>query len=362
MAQPDMSDADGSMAFVAIDDDDVSPELVEYWANQGDQDALVIQGFEKDLEDLLQGVPDFHNAYVSYQEARYKLTEKKKHRGFWPNKEKGKSSWKGGKKGGSKGKDELLSRIARTHCKLCGEKGHWKAECPNRDRASSENVNMVMDEVFYLEDATFSMDDAVMPAKDKNDQVIFETSSMTEAWQTEEGEIFETCNFVLGDVGGKAFFQRTLQLKESKRQFRSTSKNDRKPVRSKQVPSQPLPTLKTEPLDQVNLSGANKRADEKSRCFAILDTGASRSVMGQHLLPALLKSLPPSVSSQIRRKPSKIGFRFGNNHVAYSHEQIHVPLKSGKKKIWLVIEVVSQRTPFLMSIHAMKCLGAQTWT
>ena len=51
-----------------------------------------------------------------------------------------------GRKGGQKGgKEELLSRISRTHCKLCGVMGHWKAECPQRREQAREQANVVQD-------------------------------------------------------------------------------------------------------------------------------------------------------------------------------------------------------------------------
>ena len=45
--------------------------------------------------------------------------------------------------------------------------------------------------------------------------------------------------------------------------------------------------------------------------------------------------------------------------MSYSHSQLRIPLTKSKKRIWLLIEVVNGSTPFLLSIHAMKCLGAQ---
>ena len=95
----------------------------------------------------MQSTPDLDSVLVTYQEARQKLTERKKFRGFWRSsrfpggKRKGK-----GKKGSSKssfqsGKSSLLERISKTHCKLCGEKGHWRAECSNKTR---ESVNVAV--------------------------------------------------------------------------------------------------------------------------------------------------------------------------------------------------------------------------
>ena len=121
--------------------------LAQYEDEEGDGDALDVQGFERDLTDLFQEVPELHTALTGYQEARGRIAERRKSRGFWPVKGgKGRGAgWssdgsynnKGSKKGSGKGKEELLQRIARTHCKLCGERGHWRAECPQRTKESA---------------------------------------------------------------------------------------------------------------------------------------------------------------------------------------------------------------------------------
>eukprot|EP00435_Cladocopium_sp_Y103_P013571 s4711_g3.t1 len=125
---------------VVYEEDEIDPETLEQLAQQGDSDALNMVSFEKDLEELFQEVPDLQHALVSYHEA-----DKKKSRGFWPpSKGKGRSSFSKGFRKGS-GKGGLLARIARTNCKLFGERGHWKAECPNRGTTNNQdNVNLAM--------------------------------------------------------------------------------------------------------------------------------------------------------------------------------------------------------------------------
>lgn len=92
---------------------------------------------------------------------------------------------------------------------------------------------------------------------------------------------------------------------------------------------------------------------------AILDTGASRSVIGRELVPGVLKQLPRKIRNQVREKPSRVGFRFGNNQIAYSDSQIQIPIYTQNKRYWILIEVVPKATPFLISIKTMKSLGAQ---
>ena len=122
--------------------EDVEPELdaefMEVMLAAEDQDALLVSSFEQELEDFLQDVPEMHDAMVTYLDARSQLLEKRRSRGFWPIKAGGKDNRGFGKgKGRGKGKrqrDQLLARIAKSNCRLCNRRGHWKAECPNRDK------------------------------------------------------------------------------------------------------------------------------------------------------------------------------------------------------------------------------------
>ena len=95
----------------------------------------------------------------------------------------------------------------------------------------------------------------------------------------------------------------------------------------------------------------------QSQGMAILDAGASRSVIGQDHVPAMLQKLPASVHDQVVEKPSRVGFGFGNNQVAYSFKQLRIPLVHNRIRIWLLIEAAPKATP-LLSIKTMKSLGA----
>ena len=111
------------------DSDDLDAETFEAFLAAEDQDALVIQSFEQELEEYLQETPEMHEAMVTYLEARNRLLEKKRSRGFWPLKAKGSfgGSFKGKSKGkGKKQRENLLARIARSYCRKCGAKGHGR--------------------------------------------------------------------------------------------------------------------------------------------------------------------------------------------------------------------------------------------
>ncbi|CAE7225513.1 RE1 [Symbiodinium sp. CCMP2592] len=126
-------------------DNELEPEFLEAMLAIEDQDALQVQTFEEELEGYFQETADLQEALVSYLEARSRLLAKKKSRGFWPVGSSGKGGKTGrgfnkGKGRGKSGRDQLLARIARSVCRACGEKGHWKAECPKYGRPGSMSV------------------------------------------------------------------------------------------------------------------------------------------------------------------------------------------------------------------------------
>ena len=78
---------------------------------------------------------------------------------------------------------------------------------------------------------------------------------------------------------------------------------------------------------------------------AILDTGASRCVIGDQLLKQFMCQLPPSIRSQVRESPSAVKFRFGNNGTLTSAKRVYLPLQSAcGQPLWLGIEVVPGNT------------------
>lgn len=95
-------------------------------------------------------------------------------------------------------------------------------------------------------------------------------------------------------------------------------------------------------------------------CHAILDTGASRCIIGEKVLFRLRQHLPQELDSQIKRVESQVKFRFGNNQSLTSAYRVQIPLLRADqqaRKLWLSVEVVPGETPFLFSKRAFKQLG-----
>lgn len=150
-AEPEQS-PDMESALVA--NEDISEEdFIEQLLQEGDSDAAFIQDFEGAASETLQDDPELATALTAYQQARHRLSERFRNRGFWPsrpfqgsNKGKGFQSKSAGKGKGSsmwsnRPKKTLQERIMSSTCRLCNQRGHWKAECPLRSQGSGSQVN-----------------------------------------------------------------------------------------------------------------------------------------------------------------------------------------------------------------------------
>eukprot|EP00435_Cladocopium_sp_Y103_P059600 s1213_g21.t1 len=117
-------------------------DFTEALAQDGDDDAIYIMDYKASGAEVVQGDEELASAYSTYVEARRKLSEKFRSRGFWPissNKGKGKGTKGNFKSKGSWGRQSLQQRILDGNCRICGKKGHWKSECPQRGQAASAN-------------------------------------------------------------------------------------------------------------------------------------------------------------------------------------------------------------------------------
>jgi hypothetical protein len=105
----------GYAAESAGEESDVDDECVQAFVAEGNADAILVADFEKELTEFFQDTPELHNAFIAYQDARKKLLEARKSRGFWPQ-GGGKPSGFGG---GSKAKEKGRGRAKR-------EKDFWR--------------------------------------------------------------------------------------------------------------------------------------------------------------------------------------------------------------------------------------------
>lgn len=325
---------------------ELDTEFVEALAAIEDPDALQVQAFEEELEGFFQETPELQEALVSYMEARNRLLAKRKARGFWPvsGGQKGGRSSKGfkGKGKGKSSRDQLLQRIAKSNCRACGERGHWKAECPKYGRPGSKA------------EATTTMAEAVATGTsgalgdEIHEQLPEEAVTLAEAM----------CAVTLHESRPKTQILSSLRTMVHNLKTRPKPKNptSRPRVFGATPWTEPVkPSPKPAHTEGVHISEAFQ-ASEKVE--AILDTGASRCVVGRNLLPNLLGQLSDRVRSLVRVTKSAVKFRFGNNQTLVSDKRVLLPIRTiGHQILWLGLEVVPGSTPLLFSKRAIKQLG-----
>ena len=350
---------------------------IQLLMEQGDEDALMITEFEDQLIEACQDNPDLSMCFSAYTEARGRVREKIRSRGFWPP-VKGKGKPKGSKKGtwnpkgGFRRRQSLADRIANSHCRLCGARGHWRQECPNKGNAGNANASSAEIHVSTL----------VGEGPGDEDPEVLERlpisleQALPEWWPVfnSEGRIPEQMNETMSSTNLGKNASETMDDRQvgsptvptefcwdSKREtrvneefnFAALSLRDMKQTLKRGVRDLTLGKCvrsESPPLEPVFF------VDHGS--VAILDTGASKSVIGKRRLEQLISSLPQEFARKISWQKSETIFRFGNNGTLASLGAVFMPFGKG----WLKIEVVDGTTPFLLSNAFLKAVSADICT
>ena len=141
--------ADG---LVAADENGNEDDFIEALMQEGeDEDAVLVADFEALAADTIQEDSELAQAFNAYSDARRRLSEKFRNRGFWPTSKSSHQKGKGygGKSFGHRGKGgfqqqrpkkSLQDRIMQSNCRACGRKGHWKAECPYKSASQAAST------------------------------------------------------------------------------------------------------------------------------------------------------------------------------------------------------------------------------
>ena len=88
--------------------------------------------------------------------------------------------------------------------------------------------------------------------------------------------------------------------------------------------------------------------------MVILDTGATKTVIGSQLVSHFLKALSPKMQKKISRSECRVTFKFGNQGTLQSTVAIVIPLG----RLLLRVAVVPGGTPFLLSNTLVRGLKA----
>ena len=351
----DMDEAHPTLTMDATEELMSDGELVDTYMAEGDEDAILITDFENAATEWMQTNEDLAAALNAYTEARRRLGEKARHRGFWP--VQGKSAAKGRGKFSSKGvkgkfhnkgsRKSLQQRILESRCRICDRVGHWKAECPQNpmrqssgDGGSVSRSSMPAAPTSYVQ-ATAHQDIAI-------DQLPLEFLNLPPEEVLDEPR----CEFVFSNVSfvrdpfGK--LRETLQLRGSDHKVGSLQnrcvlpRNEEAQHRHFDAPSQ-TPSI---PLSETCFATHSS--------FGVLDLGATKTVIGSNLVKDLIDNLHPHARQQLSRCPCRIAFRFGNHGILESEQALVVPVFGYKLKI----AIVPGSTPFLLSNTLLRTLGA----
>ena len=152
-----------------IADEMCEDDFIEQLIQDADEDAMLIHDYEAAATDALQSDEDLAAAYVSYSEARKRLSDRFKNRGFWPiGAGKGKSKFSGSPKGKGRAfnrgpRKSLQQRIMESTCRNCGRKGHWRAECPDRAKSAGSTGSTSTSAAMTAEAVSFDGEPNALP-------------------------------------------------------------------------------------------------------------------------------------------------------------------------------------------------------
>ena len=378
--------------------------MVQALHDAGDEDATFIMDFEDTVIEAVQESPELASCYHTYMEARTRLRERAKYRGFWSPSALGKGKGKKGKGAMNKGfgvsrPKSLAERIATSACRKCGQVGHWKKECPltnakgdNKGKTSSpDSITLAEALVTYptgMETLSTHIEELPTQLPENAVDIGQQDTVRKGVEHVFLGESFESMSASKSFTVPKCFrkdppkesqmFQNSVEtmmhgrLKLSKKMNKGFHQNFEKGLRvrlqsccrkhgrmilpeTSAVTSPRDPFFPSDHFGSVNDPAAVFYSHEERAHEAVIDTGASRSVIGAERVEGLVDSIVRKTSCQIKRVPSTVQFRFGNSGTLQSEYAICIPRQ---QKGWIRVEVVPGRTPFLVSNTVLKEIGA----
>ena len=198
-------------------------------------------------------------------------------------------------------------------CRICGRRGHWKAECPDRPRttdSTSGSTAPAMTSTTVESEA----DSELMSLEFMQLPVISETALDDEPSPQKAEAI----------VNHVIFRGKTYLVSNGVNQNQVHKPGDDRNHATGVVPTMPLRSdfqNRESPSKAMtaswNFSSTELVRDELALfathgTYGILDTGATKSVVGSALVPDLLRQLHPKVREQVKRCQCSVTVRFGN--------------------------------------------------
>ena len=350
-------DEEASQALLSEVPEEINEdEMIDALVLEGDADAILIADFETAASDVLQGDEELASALNAYTEARRRLSEKVKSRGFWPLSQSSKGKSKGfnrgvkGKfsKGHNSSRKTLQQRILSSTCRICGKMGHWKAECPSRNDATGASRPQAPTSFVQVQSEAqgLPLEFLNLPAFEEAVDVPLASVSQCFVCHSERVDKMESKDRLQRSI------QRWLTSKTTAAVPRPHDVQDSSTSWSTVKPEPVAANPCTRP-DQGSLT-------EHAAMFAtyssmgVVDLGATKTVIGSNLVKDLLDGLSPEARKAVRRCPCAITFRFGNQGTLQSEQALVIPIHG----LWLKVAVVPGSTPFLLSNTLLRAIGA----
>ena len=373
LADHQEQDQDDSQPAMVMDYADEIPEddLMETLLQEGDDDATLVADFEGTATDVIQSDPELASALTAYTEARRRLSEKFRSRGFWPPSHGGKGKSKGGHRGpkGKFGKQNhqrksLQQRIMESRCRICNQYGHWKAECPQKGNGSGAGDRPSQVPTSFVQ---------TLPTNSELSGLPLEFIQLPEHAPSIDEPRVESCLVCNVDGYPKGSnhhreIHNTGNTPKHVKLFNTMCRWKKKYgsklpsaiLRSEQCLDQPVIPTNREACSVASSISAKPElpAGIAETCFAthgslgVVDLGATKTVIGSNHVKELLDNLNPSIKELIYRCPCRITFRFGNHGVLQSDVALVIPIHG----FHLKIAIVPGSTPFLLSNTLLRAL------
>ena len=347
------------------EEDETDEDILMMFLDMGEEDAAYVTEFEDSIIEAVQE-STLAPVFTSYLEARQRLREKARARGYFKTKGKGAKGavQKKGKAAQGDGyrRKSLADRIAASSCRICGARGHWKRECPRReDKNEMTNYTQAETNNPYLPELTSSAPaDAVYFHEEETDEDEDSQAAAAHAMGgricgvehvrlTASPEVKPRTAFEAAFARKLLMLQRTPKLARDAAERSLAERGDGKMPNkgrdslSRKVDKQ-LPNVVLESIF-VTTTGAE----------GVLDTGASRTVIGSDRVGNMLQGLPAESRREVRKVKSDITFRFGNSGTLSAKHALLLPAGGAT---WVRIEIVPGNTPLLISNRLLRDLDA----
>ena len=362
-SEQDIEDHDESI-FVSMETSE--DQALEVLMAEGDEDALTVQQFEDTIIESLQSDPEVASCLNAYADARRRLLDKARGRGFWGPQKGVKGKGKGGKhKGGfrSQFRKPLAQRILESTCRICNQKGHWKAECPQRNKHVPSASSQPGSAAFAGVVIDASQDGEML-------DVIDELPSEAVAFMVDEVRVSPN----QGSWGhGKPYMPNRFfppspvryswnpePLKSQLMRVRPDLTRRlqalcrKSPTTEEKADSMPPPADPLRPTVTGSLNPVETACFVSHGSSGIVDLGASMSVIGHEQFVELCRHLPKHVKQNMHEAPCSVNFRFGNDSTVTGKRAVFFPV--GQQ--WIKVVVVPSNTPFLIANSVFRALGA----